>query len=459
MLTMNSPKEQIKKILNNPRALCKLLFKNDKNKPLILTSYQEEIISEILFKKHKRVLCWATTRAGKSLAIALGIILRAVLNNGERIPIIAPTNDHTRIIMNYVIQHILDHEFLISQLAITTEGKTHERLRAEISKQRITFKNNAEIKIISASITQEGRTLIGMGGNFVVIDEVEQIPSEIIRTREMRMLGDSPDSAVFMISNPSKKGYMYDAMKDPIWYQIKVNWKDCVREGRLTEKFVMERKSEMSEMEFQIWYESEYPDDEDDTLIKWKWIEKALNKTIEGEGKVRYGADIAEMGVDLSVLTKISIIGDDFRVDSINSWGKTDTMKTTGKIVTLIDKKDIINVDSTGVGKGVYDRLEELEYNAVEIKGGRSPSNKRTKDRFMNLKAENYWNLRNLFEKGNISIPKHKTLIDQLNKMKYEITSSGKIKIIDPDDKSPDFSDSLCLACINSDNILFYPIS
>ena len=165
------------------------------------------------------------------------------------------------------------------------------------------------------------------------------------------------------------------------------------------------------------------------------------------------------MGVDLSVLTKVSIIGDDFRVDSINSWGKTDTMKTTGKIVTLIDKKDIINVDSTGVGKGVYDRLEELEYNAVEIKGGRSPSNKRTKDRFMNLKAENYWNLRDLFEKGNISIPKHKTLIDQLNKMKYEITSSGKIKIIDPDDKSPDFSDSLCLACINSDNILFYPIS
>ena len=275
----------------------------------------------------------------------------------------------------------------------------------------------------------------------------------------MRMLGDSPNSSVFMISNPVKKGYMYDAMKDPNWYQIRVNWKDCVREGRLTEKFVMERKAEMSEMEFTMWYKAEYSEDEEDTLIKWKWIENALNKTVEGEGKVRYGCDVAEMGVDLSVLTKVSIIGDDFRVDSINSWGKTDTMKTTGKIVTLIDKKDIINVDSTGVGKGVYDRLEELEYNAVEIKGGRSPSNKRTKDRFMNLKAENYWNLRDLFEKGNISIPKHKTLIDQLNKMKYEITSSGKIKIIDPDDKSPDCSDSLCLACINSDNILFYPIS
>ncbi|RLG90658.1 MAG: hypothetical protein DRO16_01780 [Thermoprotei archaeon] len=51
-----------------------------------------------------------------------------------------------------------------------------------------------------------------------------------------------------------------------------------------------------------------------------------------------------------------------------------------------------------------------------------------------------------MFEEGRIKIPNHPTLIEQLNKLKYEITSAGKIKIIDPEDKSPDFSDSLAYA-------------
>jgi len=80
---------------------------------------------------------------------------------------------------------------------------------------------------------------------------------------------------------------------------------------------------------------------------------------------------------------------------------------------------------------------------AEGIKVGESPATESF--RFLNKKAEMYWNMRTLFEEGRISIPKHRTLISQLAKMKYELTSSGKIRIIDPEDKSPDFADSLCL--------------
>jgi hypothetical protein len=36
--------------------------------------------------------------------------------------------------------------------------------------------------------------------------------------------------------------------------------------------------------------------------------------------------------------------------------------------------------------------------------------------------------------------------------MLYEITSSGKVKIVDNQDKSPDFADSLAYACYDREN-------
>jgi hypothetical protein len=452
-------KEILETISNDVYELCRLLFRNDEGKPLELYNYQIEIVETIMKKTHKKTLCWATTRAGKSLAVALGAILSAVFNKGEIIPIVAPTGDHAKIIMSYVIQHVLDTETVMNTLAIDIKGKTAERLRAELSKKRITFKNNSEIRIISADITREGRALIGWGGNTIIVDETESIPDEIIRTKMIRMLGDSEDSIIFLISNPIKKGFMYDARTNTDWHQIKIGWEQCVNEGRLSKEFIDEQRNSLSQIEFTIWYEADYPEDTADTLIKWKWIEEAIEKKIEGDGNIIYGADIAELGTDKSVLTKISRIGNSIRTDEISSWEKKDTMQTVGIIVNKIMKESAINVDSTGVGKGVYDRLIEMGYNAIEIKGGRMPESKKGKDRFEHLKDEIYWNLRELFEQKIISIPKNKILISELNKLTYEITSAGKIKVIKPEDKSPDFSDSLALACINTGEVMYYPVS
>jgi hypothetical protein len=44
-----------------------------------------------------------------------------------------------------------------------------------------------------------------------------------------------------------------------------------------------------------------------------------------------------------------------------------------------------------------------------------------------------------------IAIPDHAELKSQLNKLCYKFTSAGKIQIIDPAGKSPDYADSLML--------------
>ena len=94
------------------------------------------------------------------------------------------------------------------------------------------------------------------------------------------------------------------------------------------------------------------------------------------------------------------------------------------------------------------DGLVKKGFKVVQVKVGESPT--REKWRFMNKKAQYFWYLRTLFEEGRISIPKNHNLIHQLTQMKFEKTAGEKVKIIDPEEKSPDFADSLYLACANA---------
>jgi phage terminase large subunit len=149
-----------------------------------------------------------------------------------------------------------------------------------------------------------------------------------------------------------------------------------------------------------------------------------------------------------------------YDVSDVFSWSQVETMVSVGKIVEIIKSKNVnrITVDSSGIGAGVYSRLQELKSegaincSVVEYRGGRTPSSPEAQRRFLNEKAEAYFHLRDLFEKKLIRIPKHGVLIGQLGSMKWELTSSMKVRIRDPgtmegdtaEEKSPDFADSLC---------------
>lgn len=440
--------QEYMEFLDNPKYLCEMLFKADDGKPLELSDFQEEIVDIILHKKFRKNLCWAATRAGKSLAISVGIILLAIFRPGEKIRIIAPTTDHTKIIMGYITQHLFDNELILNELTIDTAGMGIERLKKELSKQRLTFKNGSEVMIITASISTEGRTLIGFGGTAIFVDEAEKIPVDIVKSKIMRMLGDTEDYIVFFISNPIQRGYMYEKMKEDGWKKIHVDWKRAVKEGRLSEAFVMERKAELSPMEFNIWYEAKYPEDMEDTLIKWEWIEKAEGSHVGDKGEKMVGVDVAEKGSNFTVIISVLKVGKIYIIKDIRRYHEADTMITTGNVIKQLKafKTKNVNVDAIGVGKGVADRLEEQNYDVSAIKVGMSSD--RETERFLNLKAQFYWNLRTVFEEGRIIIPDIEYAGDlkrELNMMRWELNSSGKIRIIDPQ-KSPDFADSLMLA-------------
>ncbi len=89
-------------------------------------------------------------------------------------------------------------------------------------------------------------------------------------------------------------------------------------------------------------------------------------------------------------------------------------------------KAGIIFVDSIGYGAGVADRLRELRLNVCDIQVSESPSQK---EKFANLRAELWFELRDWLEKGTGSIPNDEDLLAQASAVKYSYHSSGKLII------------------------------
>jgi len=461
------------------RDACKILFKDDFGKPMIVSDYQVKIIQAIFFKDPKRCCCTATTRAGKSLAVALGVILLGVFKNGEKIRLIAPTEQHTKILMGYVIRHILDSPICSSTLMLDTKQST-DRLKKELTKSKLTFKNDNEIITITANITGKGRSLVGWGGTAVVVDEAEQIPTDLMRTKVMRMLGDTADANIFLIGNPVSYGYMWEKSTDPNWTFFKVGWEECVQAGRMTKEFVKNREKEMTSNEFKVWYKGEWADTLEDQLFPQPELEMISAKitpeekellTMEPDEK-RLGCDIARFGNDRTVLCKLERYDSKWFIVKFKVYRKKDTMKTVGEIVAW-DREEhfgTINIDDAGLGGGVTDRLREIDgikrrvfpFLAGELpckfKRVLTKTEEEKNKQFFNKKS--YWlrKLETLTREGRIRLVDEEygdVLINDLRKLRYEFTSSGKLKTIDPEDKSPDFADAVNIGLFNPHKLVF----
>jgi hypothetical protein len=110
---------------------------------------------------------------------------------------------------------------------------------------------------------------------------------------------------------------------------------------------------------------------------------------------------------------------------------KADTM-TTGHIAKAyrdireergVNDFPTIVVDVVGVGAGVFDRLAELGLPVAASDGGEAPFDK---ERFVNARADDYWNLRELFENGEIDIDELDDKPVQLGSIKRTSTHESR---------------------------------
>jgi hypothetical protein len=169
----------------------------------------------------------------------------------------------------------------------------------------------------------------------------------------------------------------------------------------------------------------QFPLADKNSLFSLAQIDAAQNRKIEPDKPIELAADIARFGDDETVIG----YREGARARILLTTAKEDTMQTTGRIVQAANKIDPseIKVDSVGVGAGVVDRLNEQGYNVIEMNGGFASDDP---EKYLNKRAEWYWELRERFEAGLIDIdPADEELASQLSNIKYKLNSKGKIQI------------------------------
>lgn len=422
--------EKPKQIDFYPEALAKRWFDID------LTPTQSKIMRDILLERKKRIIITAMTRYGKSLIVALSALFYVLFNNDKKVAIIAPSYKQARILMDYIAKFIVTEPMVGQEIDMDVTGI--ERLKREVTKERITFKNGSEIRILSAE--GKGERLLGFGADLVVIDESAWVSDLVYTGRILRMLGDTPDKAMLVeIGNPFGRNHFWYDWNNDKFKRYHIDWKLALKEGRTTKEFIDEMREQLNEIEFKILYDADFTEAEG-VFIPMKLIEPVatLKPREKQEGYDYYlGVDIARYGTDETAYVVVGTKDyERWEMFYYETTGKKPLTDVVGRVINLNKKWNFnkIIIDETGLGSGPVDELKEK---GLPIEGVVFTSKARN---------ELYNTLKWLFEKQKVYILKDNKLISQINSYTFEYNSAGNLKIIKQEMAHDDISDALALA-------------
>lgn len=218
----------------------------------------------------------------------------------------------------------------------------------------------------------------------------------------------------------------------------------------------------------------DYSASQEGVTIPAKWVRAAVELRLEKSGPIRGGLDVADEGGSKNVLA----VRQGPFVLAIYHWTKGNTTQSAWKAVTLLEKhgaSEFLYDSAGGYGSGIKgavqssDRPVRMNVKGINVgvpAGAKAwDDGKPGRDKFSNLKAELWWQLRRRFERAYeyvemgiehphsdmISIPNHPELIAQLSVVLHSETETGKVKIESKRElksrgvASPDFAEALVL--------------
>lgn len=286
-----------------------------------------------------------------------------------------------------------------------------------------------------------------------IVDETKAVEREVLEATEGML--DAPETLDFWISTPSINSGPFherDTKGGDNLIRIVVTVDDLIADG-------VPGKAEWKAERVADWGESsptyrarcmaEYLDDAEGALFPLSWIERAMTPRWGMLGQPTVGFDVAgSVDGDESAVAELYGPDDDGRIEvrTVKGWQERDTQVSKGRVLAFArdTKAKKIRVDVIGIGKGVKDALDH-ERDVCAIEEYRAADKPLDSERFTNRKAEDAWTMRDRLEKGLVQLPADELLRKQLSEMKYEITTQGKIRIVDPDD-SPDRADAILIA-------------
>lgn len=307
-----------------------------------------------------------------------------------------------------------------------------------------------------------------------VVDEASGVADPIMEAILGTLSGEN--NKLLLCGNPTKtSGAFYDAFHSSraIYSCHTVNSEDSPRTNKQNIK-LLEKKYGRDSNVFRVRVLGEFPVQEDDVFIGLSLIEQAtMRDPDETVGRIAIGVDVARYGDDETVIA--TLIGSDISIPLIRQGQSL--MKTVGDIVTtyyrLIEEYPdytgsiTVNIDDTGLGGGVTDRLEEVKaeqklYRMVIVPvnfAAKPPQSENDKDHYKDMTTYLWAAVKSLLEANAISIQNDNELVAQLSVRKYFVISNGMLQLESKGDmkkrgiKSPDRADAVSLACFQPSRI------
>lgn len=279
-----------------------------------------------------------------------------------------------------------------------------------------------------------------------IYDEAKAIPDATFDASEgaFSSAGDDTDFEAFAlaISTPGEpEGRFYDIHRHAPgyedWETRHVSLEEAIAAGRVSRQWADQRKAQWGENSA-IYVNrvlGEFSTAGTEGLIPLKWIEDANRRWEEWNESgqpwdrlTTIGVDVARTGEDTTVFalrSKNVIV-------SIRKTRLESTMQTAGRVIGIqraYGGRAIVDV--IGLGAGVVDRLRELKARVVAFNSSRKSMkvDKSGELGFINLRAEAWWNLRQMLEDEPIALPPDDELTGDLTVPKWKVTSTGKIQI------------------------------
>lgn len=187
------------------------------------------------------------------------------------------------------------------------------------------------------------------------------------------------------------------------------------------------------------------------TLIRDEWIMSAQNRFhihINDAGMYNpriIGVDVGAGGDSTSQCLREGPLNRIMAEDH-----NPDTMQTCGNIIHNLNEwdADSAQIDSIGIGIGVVNRGQEQKKPFVGINVGEAAEGEieeldpqgnmktiQASTKFINKRAQYYWQLREKFERGDIAVDPHDLqLAKELREIRFKRTSTGKIQIESKDE-------------------------
>jgi hypothetical protein len=186
----------------------------------------------------------------------------------------------------------------------------------------------------------------------------------------------------------------------------------------------------------------QFPDKSRQQLIGKEAVERAMGTTVEAWefSPKLMGVDVARYGDNESQIC----IRQGRKIFPIITIPRGDLMQTASFVASTIraEKPAVVCVDGVGMGAAVVDRLRQLNFSVVDVNGGNKPNN----PRFLNKRAEMFWDLKEWLELGECELPRDEQLKEHLLSVGWEPTeASGKVKLVSKEELgvSPDKADAI----------------